>query len=319
MPNGRQVLQRLSRATSRVLLFAGAFLLLLTLAALAIGIVWPGLAVRLGEQPTAVGLAVNAGVTLACALGVGRLLLAWLDGRPSGSLGFRWSAAAPAELGAGLGVGTAILLVVVGAMVVVGWVMYRSAPGTPRGVVMAWVSGILLLALPAASEEAVYRGYAFQAMVEHLGTVPAVIVGSAAFSAAHLANPGIGLLSLANIFLAGVLLSSAYLWRRSLWLSTGVHLGWNWAMGSLADLPVSGLTLTHTPLYAPVERGPAWITGAGFGPEGGLAATAAFLLGLLALRLVPRRRVDASDSAPAAPSSASMVSGRATNQEGPGD
>jgi len=54
-------------------------------------------------------------------------------------------------------------------------------------------------------------------------------------------------------------------------------------MGSVLDLPVSGLELLDTPLYEAIVSGPEWVTGGGFGPEAGLAGTLASLLALLAV------------------------------------
>src|SRR5690606_12477457 len=96
--------------------------------------------------------------------------------------------------------------------------------------------------------------------------------------------------AVANIFLAGVLLSVAYLRTRSLWFATAVHLGWNWTMASLLDLPVSGLEMLNTPLYEPAVSGPDWITGGAFGPEGGLIGLVGFGLALAAVGWLPQFR-----------------------------
>lgn len=277
-------------ALARVLIFLGTYVVLLFAAGIALQVAAPGLLAADSAPDTVMAVLVNGGVSLVAALGAGWLLLALLDQRPARTLGFGLWRDAPAEAAGGLALGCVMLATVVLVMALAGWVAYRSAPGSTGGVVGAWIAGLAVLALPAASEEALFRGYGFQVLVDGLGPVPAVVVGSVIFAGAHAWNPDVSTVALVNIFLAGVLLSAAYLRRRSLWLSTGVHVGWNWAMASVAGLPVSGLTFLHTPMYAPVDRGPPWITGAGFGPEGGLAGTAAFLLGLALLHWVPAAR-----------------------------
>jgi hypothetical protein len=87
--------------------------------------------------------------------------------------------------------------------------------------------------------------------------------------------------AIVNIFLAGVLLSLAYVRTRSLWFATGLHAGWNWTMASLFGFPVSGLSIVDTPLYDARETGADWWTGGAFGPEAGLAGTLAVLAGVL--------------------------------------
>jgi hypothetical protein len=113
--------------------------------------------------------------------------------------------------------------------------------------------------------------------------VAATVIASAAFAAGHAGNPNVDAFGLVNIFLAGVLLSAAYLRTRSLWFATAVHLGWNWCMASLFDLPVSGLTMFDTPGYEAHIGGARWVSGGAFGPEGGVVGTAAFALALLAV------------------------------------
>jgi hypothetical protein len=140
-----------------------------------------------------------------------------------------------------------------------------------------------VLAVAAASEEALFRGYPFQVLAQRFGAVTATATGSVLFALAHGANPSVGLFAMTNIFLAGVLLSVAYLKTCSLWFATGVHLGWNWAMASLFDLPVSGIAFFDTPLYEPVVGSPQWFTGGMFGPEGGMVGTLGFAAALLAV------------------------------------
>lgn len=82
---------------------------------------------------------------------------------------------------------------------------------------------------------------------------------------------------LAAIAGAGLFLGALYLRTGSLWWATGAHLGWNWALGFWADLPVSGLDLVDTPYWEGVARGPSWLGGGAFGPEGSIVAAVGFL------------------------------------------
>ncbi|HSL71025.1 MAG TPA: CPBP family intramembrane glutamic endopeptidase, partial [Longimicrobiales bacterium] len=185
--------------------------------------------------------------------------------------------------GAGVAIGAAALLVVAGLMAVPGWLTFRTDTGNFTGWALTLLHDFGLLGIAAAAEEAIFRGYAFQALARGLGALPAIAAGSIIFAWAHSANPNVGAMAFANIFLAGVMLSAAFLLTRSLWYATAIHVGWNWAMASLADLPVSGLEIMDTPLYEPTVDGPAWFTGGAFGPEGGLAGTIAFGLALAAV------------------------------------
>ena len=223
-------------------------------------------------------------VELAAALLAGWLLLAWLDRRPLGALGFAADRAAPREVALGLGLGIAAIGVAAGVLAVAGSARWVAEGGTVPEYVAALAGAFAFFAMAAAAEEALFRGYAFQALVQGIGAWPAVLLSSAAFALAHARNPSVDAVALANIFAAGVMLGWAYLRTRSLWFCTAVHLGWNWAMSALLQFPVSGLP-RDVPLYDEVSIGPRWFTGGDFGPEGGVAATLAIaLLTLLLLR-----------------------------------
>ncbi len=219
-------------------------------------------------------------VTLVAALAAGVIVLRVLERRPASDLGFALNAAAPKYVAIGLGMGAGALLLVSALMVLPGWLAFRSDGGTLADWMATLARDLGLFGVAAAAEEAVFRGYPFQLLARAAGAPVAVLLSSAVFAWAHGHNPNVGTFALINIFLAGVLLAVAFLVTRSLWFATAIHLGWNWSMGSLVDLPVSGLELFDTPLYEPTLHGPAWFTGGTFGPEGGLSGTIGFAAAL---------------------------------------
>jgi len=223
----------------------------------------------------------SATATLAAALISGALLIRLLDGRSPGALGLSLSRQVPRELGVGMVAGVVPQLAAALLLVLVGGLAFLTEPGSAWGWVVAVGRALLLLVLAAAAEEAVYRGYGFQALVRGIGRWPTLVITSAVFALAHARNPAVTPLALGNIFLAGLVLGLAYLKTLSLWLVTALHAGWNWSMASLLDLPVSGLLLFNTPGYEPALSAPPWLGGGAFGPEGGLVGTAALLLALL--------------------------------------
>ena len=142
---------------------------------------------------------------------------------------------------------------------------------------------LLLLLSGALLEEAMFRGYPFQRLVEAVGPVWAVVAFSALFGAAHLGNPNAsGVLSWAflNTIVIGVLLALAYLRSGTLWLPFGIHFGWNFALGFVFGLPVSGMKTFSVIVHGSI-RGPAWLTGGAYGLENSGAAAILLLLSLL--------------------------------------
>jgi membrane protease YdiL (CAAX protease family) len=224
------------------------------------------------------GLVVSTILVLAAAVAVGLFLLVAVERRPWQELGLGLRPQTGAELLVGLALPCAALLLAVGALLLAGSLSYQADAGNLGDWLLGSAQLLLTLAVPAAAEEALFRGYPFQKLVATIGPVFATVLASVGFAYAHRHNPGVGTFALANIFLAGVLLSMAYLRTRSLWFAFAVHLGWNWQMAGPLDLPVSGLELFDTPLYEPRATGRPWLTGGGFGPEGGAVGTLALLL-----------------------------------------
>jgi membrane protease YdiL (CAAX protease family) len=232
--------------------------------------------------------------TAVAALAAGALLIRGADGRSPAALGIVVSRRTPRQVGVGVLIGAAGLIAAVLVLLVTGTLRYSPQEGTAAGWIGTVAAQAGIFTVGALAEEAVFRGYPFQVLVRVGGPVLAIVVSSVLFALAHGANPSVGIFALINIFLAGILLAIAYLRTLSLWFATAVHMGWNWTMATLFDLPVSGLQMFDTPLYQPAVGGPGWWSGAMFGPEGGLVGTMGFGVALL---LVVRWRAVRPDPA----------------------
>lgn len=222
------------------------------------------------------GLLSGSAAMLAAGVISGATLLA-IEGRRPGALGFYADWVAVPETAKGVGLGVLVGLVVVGVIAALGGVRWTPQEGT----VVAWVTGgfgaLVFLALPAAAEESVLRGYPLQALTEAWGSAWALAATSVSFGLLHVWNPGITVLGVVNVAAAGLLIGVVYLKTASLWWATGVHLGWNWSHGYVSDVPVSGLELLDAPFYEGVPQGPDWLGGGAFGPEGSVVATVVLL------------------------------------------
>jgi len=83
-------------------------------------------------------------------------------------------------------------------------------------------------------------------------------------------------------------LGYAYLRTKQLWLSIGIHIGWNFFEGVVFGFPVSGLNVYH--LIRITVSGPALWTGGEFGPEAGLIVVPAIIIGIGLIYLYTRSR-----------------------------
>jgi membrane protease YdiL (CAAX protease family) len=146
-------------------------------------------------------------------------------------------------------------------------------------VIQTLVFTAALFIIAALAEEALLRGYPLQTMTRAGLFALGAVITSLAFAALHIGNPNFQLgLAVFNLAIAGIWFAVAYWRTRSLWFPLGIHWAWNWALGSLFGLPVSGLTeIAPHPLLRGVDLGPAWLTGGGYGVEGGLAGTVALV------------------------------------------
>jgi len=124
----------------------------------------------------------------------------------------------------------------------------------------------------AVSEEVFFRGVVFRLLRGRWGTVVALAASATLFGLLHLVNPGASLWgALAVAIEAGLMLGAAYLLTGSLWLSIGLHLGWNVAIGGVFGTVVSGAAAREA-LFTGEDSGPDWLTGGAFGPEGSVVS-----------------------------------------------
>jgi len=228
-------------------------------------------------------------VTLATTLLVTYLFRRFLDGRSFRSLGFQRRPGWLGEIAFGLALG----FVLMGGIFLVewgcGWLTFegfawRSEP--LGGVLLSLLAHVAFFAPAAVEEEVAFRGYVLQNLREGWGIVPAVLLSSAIFGLFHSLNPHASPLALADIALAGIVFSCAYLATGSLWLPMAFHFAWNFFQGPVFGFPVSGLAVEG--LLA-TRVGASIVTGGPFGPEGGLAGIGANLAGLALLWLWVRR------------------------------
>ncbi len=101
----------------------------------------------------------------------------------------------------------------------------------------------------------------------------------------HGANPGTDVMAIVNVAAVGVLLSFLYFRTNSLWMPIGFHFGWNFLLGYVFTLPVSGLPMRGI-LDVVEVAGPGGAPGK-YGPESSIATTLA--LGIWAAWLIVRR------------------------------
>jgi membrane protease YdiL (CAAX protease family) len=278
------------RSGWRVLIFIITFLLsslLITVLVSILGRIFPPINSIFNEpdasRPLTEGEVIYAGlnslvVTIA-ALAATAFCARLLEGRSLASVGYKLHVGWLRDFLMGAALGAATLAVAVLMAAAAGALRFSAQASSFSVIFRGFAILSLALLIAAAFEEILFRGFIFQALLHNLGPVGAIAITSAAFGLLHVWNPGSTFFSTVNTMLAGVWLSIAYLATRSLWLATALHWSWNFVMVFVFGLPVSGITAYEQMTWLRAEAGsPEWLTGGGYGPEGGVAATVALIL-----------------------------------------
>ncbi len=138
----------------------------------------------------------------------------------------------------------------------------------------------MLIFIYAASEELIFRGIIFQALIEKFNPIIVSIFISFIFSISHYFNPNFSIIAFFNIFLGGMLLSILYLQTFSLIHPIIFHFLWNWLQAVLLSSPISGNDYNIGILI--YKRNENWISqlllGNQFGIEEGLISAVVIIM-----------------------------------------
>jgi membrane protease YdiL (CAAX protease family) len=238
---------------------------------------------------------------------VGAILSVWLAGRfldrrLSSDFGFHLGAGWWLDLLFGLALGALLITAVFIVELGMGWVEVTGALVTfETGVPFApyVLLPVVMFVCVGISEETVFRGYQLKNAAEGLnypalGPRGAILLAwalsSVFFGVLHADNPSATLVSTSNIVLAGLLLGFGYVLSGELAIPIGLHITWNLFQNTVYGFPVSGFGPFGATFLATRQTGPDLWTGGSFGPEAGLLAPVAMLLGMLLIALWTRLR-----------------------------
>ena len=270
------------RSGWRLLILAGLFVVLMIVATGALRVAY-ALAINLAPALIPGGHVADLVFRLTflgASLAAGYLCTRLLEGLPWRSLGLIFHARWFRDLLVGSVVGVVSLALATAIAFICGGLKFSISSMPLKAVLITVLFSAGLFIVAALAEEALFRGYPLQTLTRARLVWLGILLTSVPFAAIHLRNPNAGgVLAFINTALAGVWLAVAYLRTRSLWFPLGVHWAWNWALGALFGLPVSGITqVAPNPILVGSDLGPAWLTGAAYGIEGGVACTVALLV-----------------------------------------
>lgn len=103
--------------------------------------------------------------------------------------------------------------------------------------------GFLLFVTVALSEEILCRGYILNNLMGTMNKYYALAISSAIFALMHSFNLNLSWFGMFDLFIAGILLGSTYIYTKNLWFPISFHLFWNFIQGCVFDYNVSGLNV----------------------------------------------------------------------------
>lgn len=180
------------------------------------------------------------------------------------------------ELGAGVAIGAWLVIVIVGALWVLGDYV---VVGT--NAVMVLLVAFANDASGAVVEEILFRAIVFRISEEALGTWLALLISALLFGLLHIGEPRAIPVALA----ASVLLSCAYMLTRRLWLPIGIHFAWDFTQDGVFGVAAGAKGLLQAKL-----AGPSFLSGGEIGIEASILALVVVLIADLYLLMMAGRR-----------------------------
>lgn len=149
----------------------------------------------------------------------------------------------------------------------------------------------LAVFVQSSAEELLCRGFLYQRLMRsYKKPVVAIVGNSLLFALLHLANDGVTVLSVINIFVVGILFSLMVYYMDSIWCAMAMHTAWNFTQNILFGLPNSGMVSPYSVfrLDASTARD-SFAYNVGFGIEGTLLADLVLILACVGLYLWGRK------------------------------
>ncbi|HEY6916034.1 MAG TPA: type II CAAX endopeptidase family protein [Allosphingosinicella sp.] len=170
----------------------------------------------------------------------------------------------------GLAVGAGMMTATVGILAGTG--LYSLHFGVPQS---AW-DEIGMAIRSGVAEEVLFRAILLRLLWRAFGPLAAFGLSAALFGALHLGNPNASLFAALCIAIeAGIMLGAFYALTGRIWVSIGVHAGWNFTQGWVFGAAVSGFAEKGTwGVSTPDPAAAAYLSGGPFGPEASLPGLA---------------------------------------------
>jgi membrane protease YdiL (CAAX protease family) len=218
----------------------------------------------------------------------------WFDKRSITSLGLRLDRRTLMDVLVGFSISAGLIAILFGVEWALGWLTFTGFGWQ----LASWseLLGSLLIyfviyLFTGWSEELLSRGYHLQTLASGTNLFWGVFLSSVIFAVMHLSNPNTSnfIMVIIGLIAAGLFMAYGYVRTGQLWVSIGIHIGWNFFEGSIFGFSVSGLNGSVNLVNSTVH-GPVLWTGGEFGPEAGLLILPILLLGMGLIHICTQNR-----------------------------
>ena len=164
------------------------------------------------------------------------------------------------------------LAIPIGVLALLGLVHLQSG-GQLQITPILWAASAMILNV--AAQEVLGRVYIFITLEKNFGSYWAIFISAIIFMLYHIGAFKGEWLPALNVFLAGILFAVAYkVSGNNLWLPIGLHFAWNFLLGPVFGLSISGQEQWSSAWHILRIKGPTLLTGGSFGIEGSIITLA---------------------------------------------
>ena len=147
--------------------------------------------------------------------------------------------------------------------------------------------------IQSMAEEVLSRGFLYNALRRKTGFMVAALVSSAAFMLPHLPSMLDGdaaTVGVVNLFLVSVVFTLLYVLRGNIYIIGGLHCVWNFVLGGVMGLNLSGGSGSEYAVLNFRVNGENLLTGGAYGLEAGIVTTAVLAMAVIILAKCYQKR-----------------------------
>lgn len=214
-----------------------------------------------------------------------------IEGRSFSSIGFCKKGWIKKYL-IGFTIGAILTISEVALLYTFGLISVNHNPIQPVGLSDINYISIILIGwiVQSSAEEILTRGWLMNILSAKYNVWVGLIVSSTYFGFMHLFNPNISYIAIINLILTGFLFGLYVLKTNNLWGACGIHCAWNFFMGNIFGLEVSGTSPAIGTLFDLDLIGSTVLSGGKFGPEGGICETIILIVSIIIIIYLDKKK-----------------------------